>query len=108
MEELNNVIEGIIGLAQQAPRLVFMRAFAQYFEGKPSGLNPTSVIRSSPYFSELRTSITDSIQDDFTAAREYVKVRWRAGRRRRCSGGRLGVPAGSVWRTGLKARRGGG
>lgn len=68
------MIEGIIGLAQQAPRLIFMRAFAQYFDGKPSGLNPSSVIRSSPDFGELRKSITASIQEDFTAAREYVKV----------------------------------
>ncbi|GLC47993.1 hypothetical protein PLESTB_000047400 [Pleodorina starrii] len=74
MEELNNVIEGIIGLAQQAPRLIFMRAFAQYFDGKPSGLNPSSVIRSMPLFNDLRNSITSSIQEDFAAARDYVKL----------------------------------
>ncbi|KXZ55711.1 DHC8 protein [Gonium pectorale] len=74
LEELNNTIEGIIGLAQQAPRLIFMRAFAQYFDGKPSGLNPGSVIRSSPNFNTLRNSISSSIQEDFAAAREYVKI----------------------------------
>ncbi len=68
------MVEGIINLTQQAPRLIFMRAFTQYFEGKPSGLNPGSVIRSSPYFTSLRSAISASIQEDFTAAREYVKV----------------------------------
>ncbi len=29
LDELNNMMEGIIGLAQQAPRLIFMRAFTQ-------------------------------------------------------------------------------
>ena len=37
-------------LLQQAPRLVFMRAFAQYFDGKPSGLNPPAIIRNNLYF----------------------------------------------------------
>lgn len=51
-----------------------MRAFAQYFEGKPSGLNPPSIIRSTPYFMMLRTEINQTILEDYTAAREYVKI----------------------------------
>ena len=43
-------LEGIISVAQQAPRIVFMRAFAPYFEGKPSGLNPPSIIRATKMF----------------------------------------------------------
>ena len=27
-----------------------MRAFAQYFDGKPSGLNPPAIIRNNLYF----------------------------------------------------------
>ncbi|KAG2501733.1 hypothetical protein HYH03_000233 [Edaphochlamys debaryana] len=73
-EELTNIVEGIIGLAQQAPRLIFMRAFTQYFEGKPSGLNPASVIRASPLFNSLRNSILASIAEDYAAARDYVKI----------------------------------
>ncbi|KAG2451278.1 hypothetical protein HYH02_003884 [Chlamydomonas schloesseri] len=74
LEEVNNMMEGIIGLAQQAPRLIFMRAFTQYFEGKPSGLNPASVIRASPYFGELRAAINNTVHEDYAAAREYVKL----------------------------------
>lgn len=62
-----------------------MRAFAQYFDGKPSGLNPPAIIRNNPYFQELRLSISESVSKDFVAARDYVKVgevmrgkcRWR-------------------------------
>jgi len=50
LEELNVALEGIISIAQQAPRIVFMRVFAPYFEGKPSGLNPPSIIRSTEMF----------------------------------------------------------
>lgn len=64
----------------QAPRLVFMRAFAQYFDGKPSGLNPPSIIRATPYFSQLRDAINDTILEDYGAARDYVKVGGRGGR----------------------------
>lgn len=59
----------------QAPRLVFMRVFAQYFDGKPSGLNPPAIIRNNHYFQDLRLKINESISEDYTAAREYVKVR---------------------------------
>lgn len=40
-----NVIEGTITVSQAVPRLLFMRAFSHYFEGKPSGLNPMNIIR---------------------------------------------------------------
>jgi len=50
LDELNAALEGIISAAQQAPRIVFMRAFAPYFEGKPSGLNPPSIIRATAKF----------------------------------------------------------
>ena len=51
-----------------------MRAFAQYFDGKPSGLNPPAIIRNNPYFQDLRLSISESVSKDFVAARDYVKV----------------------------------
>lgn len=41
----------------QAPRLLFMRVFSQYFEGKPAGLNPPSIIRATPLFQQLRNQI---------------------------------------------------
>eukprot|EP00798_Chlamydomonas_sp_ICE-L_P012760 gene12760-16011_t len=65
LEEMTSVVEGIINIAQQAPRLLFMRAFAGYFQGKPSGINPPAVIRSNEYFQDLR---------DYTEAREYVQL----------------------------------
>ncbi|CAD7701709.1 unnamed protein product [Ostreobium quekettii] len=58
----------------KAPRILFMRAFARYFEGKPSGLNPVNIIRATQEFIDLRQRINDTIQNDFKAANEYVKV----------------------------------
>ena len=52
-----------------------MRVFAQYFDGKPSGLNPPAIIRNNLYFQDLRIKISDSITEDYGNAREYVKVR---------------------------------
>jgi hypothetical protein len=75
LNEIGVVLDGVVNIAQQAPRLLFMRAFAQYFEGKPSGLNPLSIIRSTPDFVQLRSSILDTISADFTDSRDYVKVR---------------------------------
>lgn len=75
LDELNNnTIEGVVAVAQAAPRLVFMRAFAPYFEGKPSGLNAVNIIRSMPYFNTLRARINEAVISDFSAAKEAVKV----------------------------------
>ena len=41
----SNSIEGSITLTQAAPRLLFMRGFSHFFEGKPSGLNPVSIVK---------------------------------------------------------------
>lgn len=41
----NNSIEGSITLTQAAPRLLYMRGFSHFFEGKPSGLNPVSIVK---------------------------------------------------------------
>jgi len=41
----SNSIEGSITLTQAAPRLLFMRGFSHFFEGKPSGLNPVNIIK---------------------------------------------------------------
>lgn len=60
---------------QGAPRLLFMRAFAHLFEGKPSGLNTLNILRSMSHLTSLRAAINQIIIDDFTAAREAVRVR---------------------------------
>lgn len=41
----SNSVEGSITLTQAAPRLLFMRGFSHFFEGKPSGLNPVSIVK---------------------------------------------------------------
>ena len=61
-------------LFAQAPRILFMRAFAQYFEGKPSGLNPVNIIRTTPNFVNLCEKINETVKKDFLASGEYVKV----------------------------------
>lgn len=62
------------GVPQGAPRLLFMRAFAHLFEGKPSGLNTLNILRNMVHLTSLRAAINQTIIDDFTAAREAVKV----------------------------------
>lgn len=51
-----------------------MRAFAHLFEGKPSGLNTLNILRSMGYLTSLRGSINQTIIDDFSAAKEAVRV----------------------------------
>ena len=41
-----NTLEGTVGVMQAAPRLLFMRCFSHYLEGKPAGLSPAVIIRS--------------------------------------------------------------
>lgn len=53
---------------------MFMRAFAHLFEGKPSGLNTLNILRSNSYMIGLQHSINQTVIDDFTAAREAVRV----------------------------------
>jgi len=74
LEELNVALEGIISVAQQAPRIVFMRAFAPYFDGKPSGLNPPSIIRATQMFQDVRSHVNTNITEAYKDAQEYVKI----------------------------------
>jgi len=75
-EIINHTVEGVITLANGAPRLLFMRLFSQYFDGRPSGLNVNNIVRQSPQMVALRTSISEAIKADFLNATEYVKVRF--------------------------------
>ena len=69
----SNAIEGMIATLQAVPRLLFMRSFSHFLSGKSQGMNPVSIIRSTEYFSGLRSRIDDAITADFAAASEYVK-----------------------------------
>eukprot|EP00879_Flechtneria_rotunda_P022627 GHRR01023894.1.p1 GENE.GHRR01023894.1~~GHRR01023894.1.p1 ORF type:complete len:968 (+),score=348.72 GHRR01023894.1:492-3395(+) len=74
LNELNaNALEGIISVAQGAPRLLFMRGYAHLFEGKPSGLNTLNILRNMPHLTALRAAINQTVIDDFSAAREAVR-----------------------------------
>lgn len=59
---------------QAAPRVLFMRAFAHLFEGKPSGLNTLNILRSNGHMNALQHAINQAVIDDFTAAKEAVRV----------------------------------
>lgn len=51
-----------------------MRAHAHLFDGKPSGLNILNVLRGNPHLTALRAAINEAVIDDFSAAREAVRV----------------------------------
>eukprot|EP00242_Pyramimonas_sp_CCMP2087_P005349 CAMPEP_0198205188 /NCGR_PEP_ID=MMETSP1445-20131203/8681_1 /TAXON_ID=36898 /ORGANISM="Pyramimonas sp., Strain CCMP2087" /LENGTH=1441 /DNA_ID=CAMNT_0043877371 /DNA_START=94 /DNA_END=4415 /DNA_ORIENTATION=+ len=70
----SNVIEGMIATMQQVPRLLLMRSFTHYFDGRMNGLNPVHIIRSTPRFITLRAAIDQVIIKDFEDAREYAQV----------------------------------
>lgn len=59
---------------QAAPRVLFMRAFAHLFEGKPSGLNTLNILRGNGHMIELHHSINQTEIDDFAAAKDAVRV----------------------------------
>jgi hypothetical protein len=54
--------------------VLFMRAFAHLFDGKPSGLNTLNILRGNSHMIALQHSINQTAIDDFTAAREAVRV----------------------------------
>lgn len=59
---------------QAAPRVLFMRAFAHLFEGKPSGLNTLNILRSNGHMNALQHAINQAVINDFIAAKEAVRV----------------------------------
>ena len=43
-----NVVEGMLWCVTQTPRLLHIRNLAHYFDGKLTGLHPTSIIKATP------------------------------------------------------------
>lgn len=70
----NNNIAHVVACLQAAPRVLFMRAFTHLYEGKPSGLNTLNILRSNGHMVALQHAINQTVIDDFTAAREAVRV----------------------------------
>lgn len=68
------VLEGALTCIQGVPRLLLMRAFSQFFDGKVTGLNPSTIIRSEPHYAELRSSIESLVRSDFSEARLYAQT----------------------------------
>lgn len=68
------VLEGALTCVQGVPRLLLMRAFSQFFDGKVTGLNPSAIIRNEPHYVDLRSMIESLIRNDFAEARQYAQT----------------------------------
>jgi hypothetical protein len=51
-----------------------MRAFAQLFQGRPSGLHIHNIISTSPRFEKLVKDITSTIAEDYATGCECAKL----------------------------------
>lgn len=65
---------GVLNTVHAAPRIMYMRAFASLFAGRPSGLHVRNIILAAPRFNALLEELNATIAEDFSAAREYVRV----------------------------------
>lgn len=65
---------GVLNTVHAAPRIMYMRAFASLFAGRPSGLHVRNIILAAPRFNALIEDLNSTIAEDFAAAREYVRV----------------------------------
>ena len=68
------VVAGMLMTVHSAPRILYMRAFAQYFAGKPSGLNIRNIICNAPRFQTLVGALDMTVVEDYAHANEYVRV----------------------------------
>lgn len=64
----------MLNAVHAAPRIMYMRAFASLFAGRPSGLHVRNIILAAPRFNALLEDLNATIAEDFAAAREYVRV----------------------------------
>ena len=67
-------VAGVLNTVHAAPRIMYMRAFASLFAGRPSGLHVRNIILAAPRFNSLLEEINATIAEDFAAARDYVRV----------------------------------
>lgn len=57
-----------------APRILYMRAFAPCFAGKPSGLNVRNIVAAAPAFRGHCAAIDATLASAYAAAATYVKT----------------------------------
>jgi dynein heavy chain, axonemal len=67
------VVEGMLWCVTQTPRLLHIRNLVHYFDGKLTGLHPTSIIKATPRFVELRGAIDGCVMEDFDNAAVYTQ-----------------------------------
>jgi dynein heavy chain, axonemal len=64
----------VLSTVQAAPRILYMRAFAQLFQGRPSGLHIRNVINTTPRFVRLLADISSTLSEDYATGRECAKL----------------------------------
>ena len=64
---------GILAVVHTAPRILYMRAFAALFAGKPRGLHVRNVIASSAAWQAATAAAGATLAADYAAAAQYVQ-----------------------------------
>ncbi|KAL2622255.1 hypothetical protein R1flu_002460 [Riccia fluitans] len=74
LQVVNNAMDGVVQVVQSAPRILHMRTFLPFLEAKYVGMNPHSIIKMTPFFTQLREAIDHVIKSDFNEARKYAQI----------------------------------
>lgn len=67
-------LAGVLSTVQAAPRILYMRAFAQLFQGRPSGLHIRNVISTTPHFVKLLADVSETLSEDYATGRECARL----------------------------------
>lgn len=65
---------GVLNAVQASPRILYMRAFAQLFQGRPSGLHIRNTICTSPRYERILEDITTTLSEDYSTGRDCAKL----------------------------------
>ncbi|KAL3689708.1 hypothetical protein R1sor_016017 [Riccia sorocarpa] len=74
LEAVNNAMDGVVQVVQSAPRILHMRVFLPFLEAKYLGTNPHSIIKMTPFFTQLREAISHVVKSDYNEARKYAQI----------------------------------
>lgn len=75
IQEVYDINYCYLNNARQAPRILYMNVFSEYFKGRPIGINLIEIINTDSYFIRLKEKIKQIIVNDYHQALNYLKVK---------------------------------
>jgi len=69
---LLSITEGVSSMLSNAPTLLKIRVFGQFFDSRLEGIRVAGVIQQSPRYQRARDNLAQIVADDFEAARKFA------------------------------------